>query len=210
MKKHGKILVIAGRAGSGKDLLIERLVQTKINNTSFTRIVTHASRKPREDEIDGVHYHFCTKKELFRMHKCSELVEEPVQTGSSFKATSKNELLEVFSGKHKIWRIDLSLATKIASGTYYKSQFSTEIAEKFMYSTQVIYVDVDQETLESRRRKRDGKRYIHEEYIERDKQEIEVLNSMGHHFTIRLNNPDNDLENTEKKLFKVVEDFLNS
>ena len=210
MKKHGKILVIAGRAGSGKDLLIEKLVQTKINNTLFTRIITHASRKPRKDEVPGVHYHFCTKRELFRMHKCNELVEVPVQTGMSFKATSKEELLEVFKGKNKIWRIDLSLAAKIAAGEYFESQFEIEIAKKLKTSTYVIYLDVDQKILDERRKKRDNKKYDIQEYLKRDKQEMEVLTKMGHYFTNRLKNPNNDLDNTLNNLLKMVEFFLNS
>ena len=209
MKKYGKILVIAGRAGSGKDLLIEKLEKKDFNGITFSRIVTHASRKPRKDEIDGFHYHFCTKRELFRMHKCNELVEEPVQTGMSYKATSKKELLEVLGGKNKIWRIDLSLASKIASGEYYESQFDVKISEKLKSSTHVVYIDVDQQTLEARRKKRDNEKYDVKEYLERDRQEMEVLTKMGHHFSTRLGNLDNDLDNTANNLFKVVEDFLN-
>jgi hypothetical protein len=138
----------------------------------------------------------------------NELVEEPVQTGSSFKATSKQELLKVLNGENKVWRIDLSLAAKIACREYFHEQFDPDVASVLEEATRVIYIDVDQSVLEERRIKRDGPKYNPDEYRERDMQEMAILSTSYEHFDVKLPNPDGELEQTTEKLLKIVSEFL--
>lgn len=49
------LLILAGPAGSGKSTLCDRLVQAGMG---FSRVVTTTTRRPREGEVNGVHYHF--------------------------------------------------------------------------------------------------------------------------------------------------------
>lgn len=53
-------LVICGPSGVGKGTLINRLLKNYPNKMGLS--VSHTSRKPREGEVDGVHYHFVDKK----------------------------------------------------------------------------------------------------------------------------------------------------
>ncbi len=178
--KSGKIIIITGPSGSGKDSIIDELDSLDIKRYGLTRVVTHATRKPRKDqktgsqEIDHVHYHFCTEDELTRMHQAGELAEEPVVTGTSRKGTSKRELLKVLEGEHKLWRIDLTLAEKIARGEYFHNQFDQQTADLLSRSTMVVYIDVDQETLDKRRAGREGDS-ASAEFIERDMQERRIV-----------------------------------
>jgi len=55
-------LVICGPSGVGKGTLINRLLKNYPNKMGLS--VSHTSRKPREGEIDGVHYHFVDKKSI--------------------------------------------------------------------------------------------------------------------------------------------------
>jgi len=61
MTSQPLLLVLAGPAGSGKSTLCDRLVDA---NVGFSRVVTTTTRKPREGEVDGVHYHFFSPEEF--------------------------------------------------------------------------------------------------------------------------------------------------
>ena len=59
MKKI-KIVALIGKAGSGKDTLLKRLVK---DNEGFNEIISCTTRPPREGERDGFAYHFLTDEE---------------------------------------------------------------------------------------------------------------------------------------------------
>lgn len=54
-----KIIAIIGEAGSGKDYLVKKLIFNYPD--LFHEIVSCTTRPRRENEIDGIHYHFLTK-----------------------------------------------------------------------------------------------------------------------------------------------------
>ena len=54
-----KPVVICGPSGVGKGTLIEMLMK-KFPNEQFGFSVSHTTRKPRDGEVDGVHYNFST------------------------------------------------------------------------------------------------------------------------------------------------------
>lgn len=60
MKKI-KVIAIIGKAGSGKDTLMKAVLKQKPN---IHEIVSFTSRPIRENEIDGVNYHFITPIEF--------------------------------------------------------------------------------------------------------------------------------------------------
>ena len=53
--RKGMLLVISGPSGTGKGTLCERLLRSD-DTMSFS--ISATTRKPREGEVDGVHYHF--------------------------------------------------------------------------------------------------------------------------------------------------------
>lgn len=59
-------LIICGPSGVGKGTLINKLLEEFPKKFGFS--VSHTTRKPRQGEIDGVHYHFTNvesmKKEI--------------------------------------------------------------------------------------------------------------------------------------------------
>ena len=62
MKK--RIIAIIGEAGSGKDSLVEKLVIK--NQELFHKIIPCTTRPVRENEIDGVQYHFISMNEFWK------------------------------------------------------------------------------------------------------------------------------------------------
>ena len=65
-KKIGKLLVITGLSGSGKDTIIDEFLS---RFPHYRRLVTLTDRNPREGEIEGIHYYFVSPEELDKFRK---------------------------------------------------------------------------------------------------------------------------------------------
>ena len=55
------LLILSSPSGAGKTTLTKK-IQQKYQN--FKISVSHTTRSPRDNEVDGVDYHFVTKKNL--------------------------------------------------------------------------------------------------------------------------------------------------
>ena len=55
------LLILSSPSGAGKTTLTKK-IQQKYQN--FKISVSHTTRPPRDNEVDGVDYHFVTKKNL--------------------------------------------------------------------------------------------------------------------------------------------------
>ena len=59
MNNKGTLFVITGPSGAGKGTVLKQVFQS-LDRLYFS--VSATTRKPREGEVDGVHYHFLTKE----------------------------------------------------------------------------------------------------------------------------------------------------
>lgn len=69
--KNDKIKIVAlfGEAGSGKDYLLNKVIhwdEEGVLEPIFHQVVKSTTRPKRENEIDGVHYHFLQDKKFFQ------------------------------------------------------------------------------------------------------------------------------------------------
>ena len=60
MKKY-KIVALIGKAGSGKDTLLQNLID---DNKGWNEIISCTTRPPREGEKNGVNYYFLSDEEF--------------------------------------------------------------------------------------------------------------------------------------------------
>ncbi len=67
MNKKGTLFVITGPSGAGKGTVLKQVIQS-LDGLYFS--VSATTRKPREGEVDGVHYHFMTRERF------EELIEK--------------------------------------------------------------------------------------------------------------------------------------
>ena len=76
MKNHDNVMVIlSSPSGAGKTTISKKIQQ---KHQSFKISVSHTTRKPRKNEIDGIDYHFISKekfKELIKDRKFYEYAE---------------------------------------------------------------------------------------------------------------------------------------
>ncbi|MEL7635601.1 MULTISPECIES: guanylate kinase [Sporomusa] len=79
-----KLYALIGPPASGKTSILKELAQYGI-----PEMVSHTTRKPRIEEIDGIHYYFVTKEDFQK----TELIERVEYSGNLY-GLSKTEVLE--------------------------------------------------------------------------------------------------------------------
>ncbi len=107
--KTGTLLVVSGPSGSGKGTILNKVVADE--NVSLS--ISATTRKPRNGEIDGVHYHFMTREGFLNEIANNNILEYNEYCGNLY-GTLKSEVESLLSeGKDVILEIDVNGAKKI-------------------------------------------------------------------------------------------------
>lgn len=89
-----KIIAIAGKSGAGKDTLLHEFIKT--GDEELHEIVSCTTRPPRENEVDGINYHFLTSEEFTEMLYNGSMIEATVFNdwcyGTSLAHLDKNKI----------------------------------------------------------------------------------------------------------------------
>lgn len=117
-KERGQIFIISAPAGTGKTTLVQRLTQ---EYPCVVTSISYTTRKPREGEINGVHYNFVSEKEFEKKIAEGDFLEY-VRLYESYYGTSL-EWVEsrLKQGKHVLLVIDTQGAIQLKgkiSATY--------------------------------------------------------------------------------------------
>lgn len=90
-----KIIALCGESGAGKDRILQEIC--RFDQDSFTplfyKIVNCTTRPPRENEKDGIHYHFMTQPE-FASHLLEGTMLEATEHRNWFYGTTLDALSE--------------------------------------------------------------------------------------------------------------------
>ena len=86
-----KIIVLCGPAGSGKDTIMQKVLE--LFPDRYHEIVSCTTRPPREGEVDGKNYHFLTKDEFTKRLLSGDLLEATEFNGWHY-GTLKSDLRE--------------------------------------------------------------------------------------------------------------------
>ena len=98
----GIIVILSSPSGAGKTTLVS-LISEKEN---FINSISHTTRKPRSNEVNGKDYYFIKKKEFEKLIKNNEFLEY-AEVFNNFYGTSKKPVLEnLKNGKNVIFDID--------------------------------------------------------------------------------------------------------
>jgi len=101
---EGKIIVIVAPSGTGKSTLIKRL---KAEKPEILESVSFTTRKPREGEVDGVHYNFVSREDFIAM-KDEEGFLEWAQVHGNFYGTGKEFVEKQLSeGSNLLFDLDV-------------------------------------------------------------------------------------------------------
>ena len=80
-----RVILIVGPSGSGKDTLAKAISE---NNPKFNYVVTATTRPIRENEVDGINYHFLTEVEFERENFVEKTVFNGWRYGTPFFSLS--------------------------------------------------------------------------------------------------------------------------
>lgn len=101
--RKGILFIVSGFSGAGKGTVLKEVFKA-VDNLSFS--VSATSRKPRDGEVNGVHYHFFSKEEFEKMIS-DGLFAEHACTFGNYYGTLKSEIdKSLSSGKDMIFDIN--------------------------------------------------------------------------------------------------------
>ncbi|MBU5471906.1 guanylate kinase [Roseburia sp. MSJ-14] len=72
MSEKGKLVLYTGCSGVGKGTIMKELLK---RDPSIRLSVSNTTRKPREGEIDGVHYNFVSREDFIRLADADGYIE---------------------------------------------------------------------------------------------------------------------------------------
>ena len=102
----GKLIIISAPSGCGKSTIIHDLTQR--GNIDMTFSVSATNRKPRQGEIDGVHYHFLSTAEFNDRIAAGDFLEYEEVYPGRFYGTLKSEINRALdAGKNIVLDIDV-------------------------------------------------------------------------------------------------------
>jgi len=104
------LVVISGPSGVGKDATL-KLMQNQ--HQPFYFVVTATTRERRDNEVEGVDYHFVSMSEFARMIEEDELLEHAMVYNDYKGIPKKHVRAALASGKDVIMRIDVQGAATI-------------------------------------------------------------------------------------------------
>jgi len=103
VNKRGMMFVLSSPSGVGKTTLTKKLAE---NNTNFTISISHTTRKPRINEINGKDYYFVNEKDFNSLIK-TESFFEFAKIFNNLYGTLKEPVLKFLSlGKDVLFDID--------------------------------------------------------------------------------------------------------
>ena len=102
-KKNGMMFVLSSPSGVGKTTLTKKIAE---NNLNFKISISHTTRKPRPNEIDGKDYHFVTSLEFNDLIKKNDFYEY-AEIFDNYYGTHKKTVNELLSkNKDVLFDID--------------------------------------------------------------------------------------------------------
>ncbi|MBI3600616.1 MAG: guanylate kinase [Nitrospinae bacterium] len=137
MKSKGILFVVSAPSGAGKTTISKKI--TEIVDDIYHSI-SHTTRPPRPDEIDGKHYYFVSKAEFEEMIKREEFIEWASVHGNYYGTSVNN--LDIVKNQKK----DLLLVIDV--------QGAEQLRKKHKTGCYIFILPPSMKTLEKRLRAR--------------------------------------------------------
>ena len=103
IEKKGMMFVLSSPSGSGKTTLTKKLAE---NNSQFIISISHTTRKPRPNEINGKDYYFVSKEEFNSLVKKNSFFEHANIFDNCYGSLKKPVLELLSQGKDVLFDID--------------------------------------------------------------------------------------------------------
>ncbi len=110
MNKRGVVLILSGPSGSGKDTILAKLLR---EDPDIMLSISATTRRMRQGEQDGVHYHFVSEAEFRRLIDADALYEYNKYCGNYYGTQREPMDRWLQEGKCVILEIDVNGAQQI-------------------------------------------------------------------------------------------------
>ena len=105
------MVILSSPSGAGKTTLVKLLSERK----GFVTSVSHTTRTPRSNEVDGKDYHFISNEKFKKMINNSEFLEFAKVFKNFYGTTKSNIFEELNKGNNVIFDIDWQGTNQIIS-----------------------------------------------------------------------------------------------
>lgn len=110
MNDKGVLMILSGPSGSGKDTVLNKLVES---NEDVCVSISMTTRKMRDGEIDGKHYYFVSR-EYFQKKIAEDKMLEYAEYAGNYYGTPRQPVEEMLNeGKSVVLKIEVQGAEKI-------------------------------------------------------------------------------------------------
>ncbi len=103
IRRRGLMLVLSSPSGAGKSTIARNLLE---NDKGFELSVSVTTRPRRSSEIDGVHYHFRTRREFDNLRANDELLEWAEVHGNYYATPREPAERAMNEGRDMLFDID--------------------------------------------------------------------------------------------------------
>jgi guanylate kinase len=104
------MLLISAPSGAGKTTLCRHLLEA---NPNMRRVITCTTRVPREDEKDGVDYHFLSAQTFLRRVESGHFLEHATVYGHSYGTLKSEVTTQLDEGADVLINVDVQGAASI-------------------------------------------------------------------------------------------------
>ena len=169
----------------GKDAALRRMSEMKC---PFHFLVTNTTRPKRDNEVDGIDYHFITKEQFTEMEQRGEFLERAVVYGYDYGNSRSEVRAALARGQDVIMRIDVQGAATIK-----------KIVPDAVF---VFLLPPSMEALETRLRRR---RTEPEEYLQIRLHAARLEMNEAEKFDYLIVNEDDALDETAQAIRAIIE-----
>lgn len=108
--EKGKLIIVSGFSGVGKGTVVKKLLE---QYDDCVVSISATTRNPRENEVDGTHYFFKSKREFEEMIRDDKLLEYAEYVGNYYGTPSDFVEENREKGIHVILEIEMQGALKV-------------------------------------------------------------------------------------------------
>lgn len=103
IKRRGLMLVLSSPSGAGKSTIARSLIES---DSGFELSVSVTTRPRRGSEIEGVHYHFCSRREFDHLRDSDALLEWAEVHGNFYATPREPAEKAMAEGRDMLFDID--------------------------------------------------------------------------------------------------------
>ena len=111
--KDGKMIILSSPSGAGKTTLVKKISKEK----NYKISISHTTREPRANEIDGKDYFFVSKNKFEELIRENAFLEYANVFKNLYGSTKKQVFAELKKGNNVLFDIDWQGTNQIKSQT---------------------------------------------------------------------------------------------